>query len=301
MKVLITGATGMIGSELVKLCHANNIDVHYLTTSKSKLNNTSNYKGFYWNPLKNEIDTSCFNGVEIIINLVGASVSKRWTKAYKTEIIESRTKTANLLKTTIEQNKFPIKQIISASGIAMYPTSLVNYYDEESTEISYSFLGEVVKKWEADIDSFSELNIKTCKFRIGLVLSNKGGALPKIVHPIKFGFGAAFGSGNQWQSWIHISDLVALFLFAIKNELTGVYNAVAPNPVTNTEFVKTAARVLKRPLILPNIPKVIMKMSLGEMHKLLFDSQRVSSKKIENLDFVFTFHHLKPALQDLLG
>ena len=301
MRVLITGATGLIGREIVKQCHKLNISVHYLTTSKTKLDSNTNYKGFYWNPSTNEIDIKCFEGVDAIINLVGASISKRWTTTYKQEIINSRTQTAQLLYNSIKTHDIKIKQIISASAIGYYPDSLTNYYEESFSSVSSSFLGTVVKQWEDVIDTFSGLNIKVSKIRIGLVLAKQGGALPQIVKPVKLGVGAAFGSGQQWQSWIHLKDLAKLFVYVLQEELEGVYNGVAPNPVTNSELTKTVAKVLERPLWLPNIPKGIMKLVLGEMHILLFESQRVSATKIENAGFHFKYHHIEPALQDLLS
>lgn len=301
MRVLITGATGLVGKEITRLCHEKGIAVNYLTTSKSKLHSDNNYKGFYWNPQAGEIDKSCFEGVDTIINLVGASISKRWTDTYKKEILESRTLTARLLKKTIDENSLAVKQIVSASAIGIYPSSLVNYYEEDFNTVSDTFLGEVVEQWEAAVDDFKSSGLDVCKIRIGLVLSEKGGALPEIVRPIKFGAGAAFGSGEQWQSWIHINDLAQLFLYAVNQSLIGVYNAVAPNPVNNTELTNASARVLRRPLILPNIPKFAMKFALGEMHILLFESQRVSSLKIEQEGFEFKFPNLEPTLQDLLS
>ncbi|NRR91809.1 TIGR01777 family protein [Winogradskyella undariae] len=300
MTVLITGATGLIGQEIVTQCHEAGIDVHYLTTSKSKISKESNYKGFYWKPKDNEIDHLCFQGVDAIINLVGASISKRWTDSYKTEILESRTKTAQLLQNTIKLHNYTIKQVVSASAIGIYPTSLVHYYEETNTEISETFLGKIVHQWEAAVDGFESLGSKVAKIRIGLVLAKDGGALPEITKPIKFGAGAAFGSGKQWQSWIHVEDLAALFVFAVQQNFEGIYNGVAPNPVSNKEFTKAAARVMECPLILPNIPKFVMKTILGEMHILLFESQRVSSQKIEAEGFDFNFPNLKPALEDLL-
>ena len=301
MTVLITGATGLIGQEIVKQCHAEGINVHYLTTSKSKLSTDSNYKGFYWNPNNNEIDHNCFDGVSAIINMVGASISKRWTDSYKTILLESRTKTAQLLQNTIKTHNYKIDQVVSASAIGIYPTSLVNYYEETTTEISDTFLGKVVHEWEGAVDGFKDLGCKVAKIRIGLVLAKDGGALPEIVKPIKFGAGAAFGSGKQWQSWIHIKDLASLFVFALQNNFEGIYNGVAPNPVSNKELTKASAKVLRRPLILPNIPKFVMKLVLGEMHILLFESQRVCSKKVEAQGFDFKYVNLKPALEDLLG
>lgn len=299
--VLITGATGLIGQEIVKVCHDNNWRVHYLTTSKEKLSHKENYIGFYWNPNTKEIDASCFQGVDTIVNLVGATISKRWTSDYKKKIISSRTETAKLLLDTIKTHNLKIKHIVSASAIGIYPSSQTNYYEEESQNVSTTFLGQVVEQWKDAVDEFKSLGITVSKIRIGLVLSEKGGALPEIAKPIRFGLGAAFGDGQQWQSWIHIEDLAKLFVYVIENNLEGVYNGVGPNPVSNSELTKTIARVLNKPLILPKIPKFTMKLVLGEMHILLFESQRVSSQKIEETGFNFEYHHLEPALQNLLN
>ncbi|MDO7171476.1 TIGR01777 family oxidoreductase [Mariniflexile sp. AS56] len=301
MRVLITGATGLIGQEIVKLCHGRNISVNYLTTSKSKINQSAKTQGFYWNPKQQDIDVNCFKEVDAIINLAGATVSKRWTSAYKKEIIASRKETTQLLVNSLKSIDHTVKQVISASAIGIYPDSLINYYDETFQDFDTSFLSNVVQVWEQEVDAFSSLNITVSKIRIGLVLSNKGGALTEMIKPIKYGAGAAFGDGRQWQSWIHISDLAQLFLYVLKHQLEGVYNAVAPSPVTNQELTKTIATSLNKPLFLPNIPRIFMKLVLGEMHTLLYDSQRVSSKKIEDTGFYFEYHHLQPALEDLLG
>lgn len=301
MRVLITGATGLVGQEIVKLCHSKQIKVNYLTTRKSKISQDDNYKGFFWNIDDNQIDAKCFIGVDAIIHLAGASISNRWTDSYKKEIINSRVESTQLLIKTLETTPNSIKQIVSASAIGIYPDSLTNYYDQTHKAVSDSFLGKVVDAWEHAVDSFSKLNIKISKVRIGLVLSNKGGALKEIVKPIKFGAGAAFGNGKQWQSWIHINDLARVFLFVLENGFEGVYNGVAPNPVTNTELTKSAAKVLRKPLILPNIPKFAMKLALGEMHIILFESQRVSSKHITDKGFNFEYNYLESALTNLLN
>lgn len=300
MTILITGATGLIGKEIVKLYQRNHINIHYLTTSKSKLNTSEKYKGFYWNPKKGEIDHACFKGVSAIVNLVGASISKRWTSAYKKEVLESRTLTAKFLQDTIRKHNYKIDHVVSASAIGIYPSSFNTIYSEDDNKVSTSFLGEVVDAWEKAVDQFTDLGVKVAKIRIGLVLSIKGGALPEIVKPIKLGVGAAFGDGKQWQSWIHIKDLASMFVFILQNQLEGVFNGTAPNPVTNKTFTKITAEVLSKPLMLPNIPKFVMKMALGEMHILLFESQKVSSQKIESEGFQFSFKKLKPALEDLL-
>ncbi|MFX0558108.1 TIGR01777 family oxidoreductase [Maribacter sp. CXY002] len=300
MKVLITGATGLVGEELVAQCHTKGYAVNYLTTSKDKLVSEDNYKGFYWNPSKYEIDHSCLNDVSIIINLAGTSISKRWTSAYKKKVLQSRVDSLQTLYRAIEENpNHTISSIISASAIGIYPNSLSDLYTEDEEVIDDSFLGDVVSVWEEKANRFNNLGLQVAKVRIGLVLSAKGGALPEMAKPIKYYAGAAFGSGEQWQSWIHISDLASMFLFIAENELTGIFNGVAPNPVTNNKLIKELAKVLERPLILPNIPEFVMKVLLGEMSYLLFASQRVSCKKIEEEGFIFNYQNVCSALKEI--
>ncbi len=300
MKVLITGATGLVGREITRICNENNISVNYLTTNKRKVISEENYRGFYWNPSSGEIDLDCFEGVSAIINLAGASISKRWTAAYKEEILQSRLNSLKTLHKGIRSiNSTNINSFVSASAIGIYPDSVTHFYEEDVTAVDDSFLGDVVKQWELEIDSFKGYGFLVAKVRIGLVLSANGGALPEIAKPIKFYAGAALGSGRQWQSWIHNTDLARLFLFVIKRELEGIYNGVAPNPVTNAKMVKEIAGVLQKPLLLRNIPKFVLKSALGDMAYLLFASQRVSSKKIEEKGFVFNHLNIRSALEQI--
>ena len=301
MKILITGATGLVGKELIALLLENGNEIHYLTTSQSKIESKPHFQGFYWNPEQSFIDENCLMGVDAIIHLAGATVSKRWTTNYKEEIIESRTLSSNLLYTCLKNHPNQVKQIVSASAIGIYPDSLSQIYTEETKSVDAGFLGQVVVKWEESVDVFSRLNLKVCKLRIGLVLSNKGGALSEMIKPIKLGIGSPFGSGKQVQSWIHIHDLAAMFYFAIQNQWEGTFNAVAPNPVTNTELTKAIAKTVGKPVFMPNIPKFVMSLVLGEMHQLLFSSQNVSSKKIQDKQFQFQYKELEMALKNLLN
>lgn len=299
MRILITGSTGLIGTELVALLLRKGESVHYLTTSKEKLGNRLNYQGFYWNPEKGIIDESALIGVDAIIHLAGATVSRRWTDAYKQEIVESRVFSANLLYKTLKSNPHQVKQIVSASAVGIYPGNLTKLYYEDETGVDDSFLGKVVTKWEESADRFRSLGIKVCKLRTGLVLSEKGGALPEMAKPIRLGFGSAFGSGKQYQSWIHIDDLASLYYFAVTNSLQGVYNAVAPTPITNAMLTKEIAKALGKPLFMPNIPKFLLKLILGEMHEILFTSQKVSARKAIESGFQFRFTEADKAIKDL--
>ena len=251
MTVLITGATGLIGSELVKVLLEKNYTIHYLTTSASKIESKPNYQGFYWNPEQGKIDENCIYGVDVIIHLAGANIAKRWTNAYKQEIIESRILSSELLFNLVKKSENKVKQFISASGIAIYPESFDKVFDETAKDTEDSFLSNVVKKWEESANRFQVLGIKVCKLRTGVVLSNAGGALPEMVKPIKTGFGAAMGNGKQMQSWIHINDLVAMYCFVIENQLEGVYNAVTPNPISNQELTTVIAKTLKNLFFYP--------------------------------------------------
>lgn len=300
MKILITGATGLIGTELVSLLLQNGISIHYLARNKKEIKDEANYHGFLWNPEQGKIDENCLLGVDAIIHLAGAPISMRWTNKNKQEIIESRILSTNLLYRTLKSHPNQVKQLISASAIGIYPDSLEKVYTEEDKSVDNSFLGQVVLKWEQAADQFKRLDIKVCKIRTGLVLAKKGGMLKELLKPIKLGAGSAYGSGKQWQSWIHIDDLVHLYYFALQNSWEGVYNATAPNPVDNEELTKTIAKVLEKPYFVPNIPEFVLKLMLGEMHILLIASQNVSSQKAQDNRFVFKFRTLEKALKALL-
>ena len=300
MRILITGATGLIGTELVSLLLQNGVEVHYLTTSKKKIIKEDKYHGFFWNPAQGIIDENCLLGVDVIVHLAGASIAKRWTSAYKQEIIESRIASSNTLYKAIKENPNQVKQIISASGTAIYPDSATAIYDELSIANQDNFLSNVVVKWEESINKFKQLDIKVCKLRTGIVLSKNGGALQEMIKPIQFGLGAAFGNGQQITSWIHIHDLAVMYFFAAKNQWEGIYNAVSPNPISNENLTKALANILHKPLFLPNIPRFVMRLMLGEMHELLFTNKNISAKKVIESGFQFQFPTIEKALSNII-
>ena len=300
MRVLITGATGLVGTHLTKLCREKGIAVNYLTTSREKIEQETDYHGFLWDPNSQQLDKACFKEVDAIIHLAGATIAQRWTDKNRKKIIDSRVKSANLLFNSLQKSSYKIPFFISASAIGIYPSSLQKLYYEDYEAVDDSFLGEVVERWEAAADQFKNTDTKVAKVRTGLVLAKDGGALPKLKDPASFNVGAALGSGRQWQSWIHIKDLANIYLHIVENNLEGVYNAVAPNPVTNKELTEEIAGQLGKSVWLPNVPSVALKLVLGEMSQVLLSSQLVSSDKIEQSGYTFIYKNVKKALADLL-
>lgn len=300
MRILITGATGLVGSEITRLCHESGININYLTTSKSKIEKSETYRGYYWNPSKGEIDNRCLEGVGAVINLAGANVFQPWTSSAKKRILNSRVDSLKLLHKLLRENSHEVGHLVSASGISIYPSSMTKMYYEDAQEVAGNFLGEVTQKWEAAADALRDLDLRIAKVRIGIVLSPDGGALSQIIKPVKLNLGAPLGSGKQWQSWIHVRDLARMFMFIISNGLTGVYNGVAPNPATNEELTKEIALALDKKLWLPKVPGFALKLAMGEISSVVLSSQLVSSKKIEDAGFSFNHVNLRQALKEIM-
>ena len=300
MKLLITGATGLVGRALLDFFLEKKYQINYLTTSKQKLDSISGCQGFYWNPKKGYIDDKALINVDIIINLAGATISNRWTQNYKNVILDSRVDSLNTLYNTLQSSIHQVKQIVSASAIGVYPNSLDKKYSEDNKETGRDFLANVVTEWENSANKFATLGVKVSIIRIGLVLSVNGGVLAKLITPVKYNLGSVLGTGNQMQSWIHINDLIRVFDFVIDNEIFGVVNGVAPNPVKQKSFIKILSEVLGSKVVLPATPKWLLKFILGEMHELLFNSQDVISKRLIDKKFQFNYVHLKPALTHLI-
>ncbi len=298
MKVLISGGSGLIGKEISKQLIAKNHEVVWL--SRHPGSNSLNIKEYHWDTDKGTMDKDALEGVDTIINMAGAPISERWTPAYKSEIIRSRVDSIRLLFTVIQKNKFPVKSFISASAVGYYPHDYHREFTEDSPP-GKDFLSLVCQKWEQEVKHFKSLDIRTARCRIGIVLSELGGALPEIAKPIKYGVGAPLGSGKQWMPWIHLKDVAGIFVFIAENEnLSGVYNAVGPYNVTNAELTKATAFVLNKPLFLPKVPKFMLKLALGDMHQMVVNSNKASNKKISDAGFQYQHNQLESALEDLL-
>ena len=254
-----------------------------------------------WNPAAGELDLAQLDGIDAVVHLAGEPIAPgRWTARRKREILESRTGSTRLLSEVLARLTTPPSVLISASAIGYYGNRGDARLDEESGPGS-GFLAEVCLAWEQAVEPARRAGIRVAIPRIGVVLARHGGALAPLLLPFRLGLGGRLGHGRQYMSWIHIDDLVAAFQHALDQpDLEGPFNAVAPNPVPNTEFTKTLARVLHRPAFLP-IPVPILRLALGELAEpLLLDSTRLTPSRLESTDFRFTHPKLEEALSSLL-
>ena len=288
--VLIAGGSGLIGKKLNQTLSKKGYKVYTLTR-------TAKHRGqIYWNPAQQTIEGKHLDKINIIINLTGENIGeKRWTKERKKALRDSRVKTTQFLHSLVA-NIPNLEYYISASGINCYPQE--DKIHVESDEYGTDFLAKLVKEWEAVSDLFAS-NCKVAKLRISMVLSKRGGALDKMLLPVKLGLGSPIGSGEQIMPWIHIDDLCNMFVFAIENQLTGVYNAAA-NCDSNKDFMKALAKALNRPFFMPKVPSFLLKLMLGEMSALVLDSTNASNEKIKQAGFEFEHEDIEATLAVLL-
>jgi uncharacterized protein (TIGR01777 family) len=295
MKIIISGASGLIGKQLVEQLRQHGHDVVRLVRRAAGTGE------IMWDPKATVLSASALEGADAVIHLSGAGIGdKRWTSSYKREILESRTITTNLIATTIANMNRKPSVFLSGSAIGIYgPRG-----DEQLIEVSTdgtSFLADVCKQWEDAAKPASDAGIRTVLLRTGIVLTTKGGALKKQLPLFQLGLGGKFGNGKQWQSWISIDDEVGAIEHLLTANVSGAVNLTAPNPVTNAEFTSTLARVVKRPAILP-IPPFAPKAILGGelADALLFTGQRVIPAALNASGYQFVHPTLEVALRALL-
>lgn len=293
MKILIAGGTGLVGKELGKKLTDSSHEVFVLSRSPEGASWTCPYPqiALDWESLESH---PAIPGIDAIINLAGTSLAdRRWDKKLKEELYTSRIQSTARLVEVANRRCQNLQCFISASAVGIYGNSGDLLVDEDQPH-SYSFLGKLCQDWEAALTPLQ--NGRKVIFRTGIVLSEKGGALEKIVTPIQSGMGGYLGNGQQFMSWIDIDDLVNMYLFALENPINGVFNAVAPNPVSNRDFSKTIADHLGVKLGL-SIPYFAIRIAVGEMARYLMESQRVSSAKIQNKGFQFQFKKLRESIE----
>ena len=301
--VLITGGTGLVGNALADALIEKGYRVIILSRSLLEKKNNDKLSYALWNVEKQKIDTAAIQAADFIVHLAGAGVvAKKWTDAYKQEIVDSRTQSSQLIYKALKNNENKVKAIISASAIGWYgaDTEPLKPFTENDAADN-SFLGQTCKLWEDSIEPVTGLGKRLVKLRTGIVLSNDGGALAEFKKPIRFGVAGILGNGNQVVSWIHIDDLCRMFIAAIENEkMEGSYNAVAPQPVSNRMLTLTLAKAIHGKFYLPmHVPAFILKIMMGQRSIEVLKSTTVSGKKMLDTGFTFNFNNIASALADL--
>lgn len=303
--VLITGGTGFIGNYLSKHLINNGYQVIILTRKISNKKNEPYLIYAEWNSNKQTIDTTAIEKADHIIHLAGASVTKeRWTDNYKKEIIESRTKTGQLIVHALNTIPNKVKTVIAASAIGWYGPDTIatklNGFTEEANASS-DFLGNTCKLWEESIEPITQIGKRLIKLRTGIVVGKQGGIVKELHKPLRFGVAPIFGEGNQIISWIHIKDLCRIYEFALKNkDCKGVYNATSPSPVSNREFTLQIAKKIKGNFFMPvHIPQFILKFILGEMSTEVLKSATINSGKIQAAGYRFLYPDIQTAVKNL--
>jgi len=297
-KILISGATGLVGKKLSKKLHERGYKVEILVRSKDQ---ESDFKSYLWNYEKGVLEEGALDNTYIFIHLAGATISKRWTESYKKEIYNSRINSAQFIYEQMQKQNIHPEAVISSSAAGIYGQTTSHTIFTEKDPAADDFLGKVCKDWEEKALQFRNLGSRVVCVRTSTVLSEKGGALEVLKKPIELNVGAVLGTGDQYFPWIHIDDLVNIYVKAVECvTIDGAYNASAPDFVTNKILTKTIADDLGKTIWLPNIPKFVIKTALGEMSVLALEGSRISSDKIINEGFNFAYERLDSALADVL-
>ena len=297
-KILISGATGLVGKKLSKKLHERGYKVEILVRSKDQ---ESDFKSYLWNYEKGVLEEGALDNTYIFIHLAGATISKRWTESYKKEIYNSRINSAQFIYEQMQKQNIHPEAVISSSAAGIYGQTTSQTIFTEKDPAADDFLGKVCKNWEEKALQFRNLGSRVVCVRTSTVLSEKGGALEVLKKPIELNVGAVLGTGDQYFPWIHIDDLVNIYVKAVECvTIDGAYNASAPDFVTNKILTKTIADHLGKTIWLPNIPKFVIKTALGKMSVLALEGSRISPDKIINEGFNFAYERLDSALADVL-
>jgi uncharacterized protein (TIGR01777 family) len=295
--VLISGGSGLIGMRLSEMLLKKGYQVRHLSRTVS---GKEKYPTFKWDVKQSYIDPEGLAGINHVIHLAGANVSDgRWTDEKKKIILDSRVETAKCLIDHVR--KHSLITFITASGISYYGTLTSEQIFKEDDLPGSDFIAQVSVEWEKAAAKSQEIANKFVALRTGIVLSKKGGALEKLVKPVKYGVGSPLGSGNQYMPWIHLDDLCEMYIAAIENpKIKGIYNAVSSEHITNKEFTEAIAKVLGKSLWAPAVPAIALKALFGEMSGIILKGSRIDNQKIKEAGFEFKYEKVVPALTDLL-
>lgn len=295
--ILITGATGLVGKQLIEKLKAQGHRIAILSRKPAKIKGVD---VFVWDVYRQEIDEKAFAGIDTVIHLAGEGIAdKKWTAERKKQIIDSRVLSTKLLYKAISTTNGPVKTFVSASAVGFYGDRSDEILHENSKP-GNDFLADCCQQWEAAVDEGVAMGIRVVKIRIGLILSKNGGALPAMAKPIKLFVGAPLGNGKQWMPWIHLDDIIGIFNQAVDQpEMNGAYNACAPFPVSNKMMTKRIAYFLNRPVWPFNVPTFVLKTILGEMSILPLMSNNTSADKILATGYKFNYPNLDQALAEI--
>lgn len=297
--ILIAGGSGLVGSHLSELLVSKGYNVGHLSRHPETITDQINH--FRWDVDNNEIDDMAVHWADHIINLSGENVGQRWSDKARDKILRSRVASTQLLINALVKNNKQVKSFINASAIGIYGEDTGEEELNENSMSGDGFLASVAKCWEKAAQGAQDYTDRFIILRIGVVLTPSGGAFEKMSKPVRLGFGSSLGSGKQWLSWIHIHDLCKMFLMAVESSINGVFNAVAPNPVTNSEFTKLLAKKVKRPLIMPRVPSFTLKLLLGKMAIMVLGSNKVAPEAFKQEGFKFDYEELDKALDSLIN
>ncbi len=298
--ILITGGSGLVGSRLTSLLLRNKHEVRWLSRSGGSADGVTR---FVWDLAKGTVDPRAFDGTDHIVHLSGAGIAdKRWTTTRMKELYASRGGAARLLLHVAREQGFVPQSFISASGVGIYGAITSDHVYVESDPAGQDAIGRLSLDWEQAADEWSSIT-RVVKLRTPMVIAREGGALPRLSAPVRWGLGSPLGSGDQWMPWVHIDDLTAAYLSAItRSSMSGAYNVCAAEQPRNTEFMRTVAKVLRKPFFLPNVPSFALRLALGEMSSILLEGSRASSDRLRGTDLRFQYDQLENALaMELLG
>lgn len=294
-KIVVAGGTGFVGQHLVRYFVAQGYEVRVLTRDTSK---DCAGELFYWDIEKKEVDHRVFEGVDVVVNLVGENIAgKRWSKQQKEKIVNSRRRSAELLYQEIERSSHRPSQYIGASAVGYYGVDAQEEVLTEDQAVGSDFLAEVCASWEQAHARFERLGLNVTIFRLGVVFGRNGGAYPLMTQTLRWGFVNALGGGEQIVPWVHIDDVASALGYAVAKQIGGVYNLVAPDFVTQSQFMNQLTVI--RGIRLPNVPAFLVKILLGEMANMLLTGNKISPNKLLEAGFGFQYPSLETALKEL--
>ncbi len=298
MNILISGGSGLIGKYIIAQLEKKG----YKTAVLSRQKSVPGYKTFWWDVENRQIDDDAIRFADAIINLTGTPIAgKHWSLEQKRKILNSRVLSNQLLLNTVERLQKPLSVFISASAIGYYGSVTRSEPFTENDAVGADFLGQTCDLWEKSADLFSQINIRTVKLRLGVVLAKNGGMLKAVLPVFRKNMGTPLGSGKQFLPWIHVKDAAGIFVHALENgKMQGVYNVVSPNPVTNKEFTKTLNNLLGKKQFLPRVPGFVLKITHGELAALILEGTPVAADKILSTGFKFRFINLENALKSIV-